>query len=157
MCFLAKCGLNYTFSQRSGLEAQAGMTYLLRKSEDVSLANNASTIPQGVDGWEKKTNTAATAFAEARSLSIRPFEGEVIFTHFARSLASTCKPPGACSFSNCFKFEFCTYLPTQESLLRHPTRGVGSTCVARRLGGRWQVARQILKIENSVIASGSQR
>ena len=68
MCFLAKCGLNYTFSRRSGLEAQAGTTCSLGKSEDVSLANNASTIRQGVGGWEKKTNTVATAFAEARSL-----------------------------------------------------------------------------------------
>ena len=68
MCFLAKCGLNYTFSQRSGLEARAGTTFLLGKSEDVSLANNASTICQGVGGWEKKTNTVATAFVEARSL-----------------------------------------------------------------------------------------
>ena len=42
--FLAKCGLNYTFSRRFGLESRAGITSSLPRNEDVSLANNASTI-----------------------------------------------------------------------------------------------------------------
>ena len=74
--FLAECGLNCTFSRRFGLEAQAGTPSLLPRSEDVSLAKNASTIRQGVVGGQKKANTAAIASRRQGLFSNQPTKSE---------------------------------------------------------------------------------